>query len=544
MSLVPNDVTVMKALATECGIYQCDSRTLQQLIDLNYRFQRSILLDAKQITASAQKSAIDESDVNLVMRLKSKSSQPIRPNPHSTFSLSSNCSIRPNLPFISMGDEEPRRFSRANRGANISKLLEQSGTDATDFWGSEEVKLIFAEEEETDRGFSDQGDQDSTDSDFDIDENEAVRDEEKEVHQEERARRRQETKKKQAYVDPVKKPRIRRATHIITLHESGIEQDPQSMQTEETSTADGQADQGKSIKKRELSKRTSVIRAREAIQTSMNLLQGQHTRRPSVRQEREPRRELTLEERLEEAKDTERHNRETLRWQKLLEDDKKKVVIQQREINGPLIRYISTTRPKYKYQDRIPFSAIYTTLTPHHLYQRWNEQPLLQTSRCVSLETGEPSTTAVPSTLPSPQTIIHHPPLEQVTIDLDPLATKIVVPPVGTIFSKSIVFRTDRGEDSEIKKKKRTESSAPVPPVKQKQISTSLQPQIQQLPPQHNSAYVPYPGFSGMNFPRQNVPMTHLLQSQRQQQPRLQTRTAQPIPMTVLTFPAVPEKKQ
>lgn len=41
----------------------------------------------------------------------------------------------------------PRNFSRPNRGAKINALLDQEDLGVDEFWGSEQVREIFADEE-------------------------------------------------------------------------------------------------------------------------------------------------------------------------------------------------------------------------------------------------------------------------------------------------------------------------------------------------------------------------------------------------------------
>lgn len=47
-----------------------------------------------------------------------------------------------------MSTIEPRVFDRANRGSKINSLLNSEVIDKNDFWGSDEVNEIFAEEQD------------------------------------------------------------------------------------------------------------------------------------------------------------------------------------------------------------------------------------------------------------------------------------------------------------------------------------------------------------------------------------------------------------
>lgn len=47
-----------------------------------------------------------------------------------------------------MSDNSPRIFTRPNRGSKIESLLASEGVEQGDFWGSDEVNAIFAEDED------------------------------------------------------------------------------------------------------------------------------------------------------------------------------------------------------------------------------------------------------------------------------------------------------------------------------------------------------------------------------------------------------------
>ena len=47
-----------------------------------------------------------------------------------------------------MGDVERRKFTRANRGSRINSLLNSEFVDKNDFWASDEVTAIFAEDKD------------------------------------------------------------------------------------------------------------------------------------------------------------------------------------------------------------------------------------------------------------------------------------------------------------------------------------------------------------------------------------------------------------
>ncbi|XP_022664732.1 vacuolar protein sorting-associated protein 72 homolog isoform X3 [Varroa jacobsoni] len=219
------------------------------------------------------------------------------------------------------------RSRRGNAGAKMAKLLNAEEEDEfykTSYGGFNE------EENDQDFGSDDaSGSEDEVDSDFDIDENDDVLSE----HEDEDGR--PGRKRKTATITKsYKDPKARKSTPRTPR--------PKRPCLERDSGGDTFDVSGASLERK--SKRKSTQAKSEAVEARRRAEAAEARRRRHYKVRREDEPEMTQEELLEEAKQTEIENLKSLERYQQLEQEKKSVRTKQ-PMKGPMIRFHSLSMP-------------------------------------------------------------------------------------------------------------------------------------------------------------------------------------------------------